>query len=51
VVVEHHAKDELPAASGALGLARARRYGETTVSTYHVKRSDEVREAPKEAGS
>lgn len=34
VVVEHHAKDGLPEASGALGLERARRYGETMVSTY-----------------
>jgi len=34
VVLEHHAKDELPEASGALALSRARRYGETTVSTY-----------------
>jgi 16S rRNA G966 N2-methylase RsmD len=37
VVVEHHTKDDLPEASGALALARARRYGETTVSTYDVK--------------
>ena len=36
VVIEHHAKDELPATSGALALARARRYGETVVATYHV---------------
>jgi len=46
VVLEHHTKDELPEVSRALARSRARRYGETTVSTYHVKRSDEVREAP-----
>ncbi len=34
VVVEHHAKDGLPEASGTLQLERSRRYGETTVSTY-----------------
>jgi 16S rRNA (guanine966-N2)-methyltransferase len=37
LVLEHHAKDELPEASGALARARVRRYGETTVSTYDVK--------------
>ena len=36
VVFEHHAKDELPERSGDLALARARRYGETVVSTYRV---------------
>src|SRR5262245_17282882 len=50
VVLEHHTKDDLPESSGSLARARARAYGETTVSTYQVKRSDEVREAPKEAG-
>jgi 16S rRNA (guanine966-N2)-methyltransferase len=34
VVVEHHAKDELPAASGTLERVREKRYGETMVSTY-----------------
>lgn len=36
VVVEHHAKDELPARSGCLARARQRRHGETVVSTYRV---------------
>jgi len=36
--VEHHAKDELPERCGDLARARARRYGETTVSTYQVER-------------
>jgi 16S rRNA (guanine966-N2)-methyltransferase len=36
VVVEHHAKDELPESSGALARVRARRHGETTVSTYQA---------------
>jgi 16S rRNA (guanine966-N2)-methyltransferase len=36
VMVEHHAKDQLPEASGALALGRVRRYGETVVSGYQV---------------
>lgn len=36
VVFEHHAKDELPESSGRLARVRARRYGETTLSTYQV---------------
>ena len=43
VVVEHHAKDELPRRTGDLALARSRRYGETAVSTYHVERSAPIR--------
>jgi 16S rRNA (guanine966-N2)-methyltransferase len=43
VVVEHHAKDELPDRSGDLTLARARRYGETVVATYHVAARDTSR--------
>lgn len=34
VVIEHHAKDELPEHSGRLACVRTRRYGETAVSTY-----------------
>jgi 16S rRNA (guanine966-N2)-methyltransferase len=34
VVVEHHAKDELPERAGALARVRERRYGETMVTTY-----------------
>ena len=34
VVIEHHAKDELPARSGTLSRLRERRYGETVVTTY-----------------
>ncbi len=34
VVVEHHAKDDLPGTSGVLERGRSRRYGETTVSIY-----------------
>lgn len=37
VVLEHHAKDEVQEACGALERTRARRYGETTVSTYHAR--------------
>ncbi len=36
VVLEHHAKDEVPEASGGLARVRQRRYGETTVSIYQV---------------
>jgi 16S rRNA (guanine966-N2)-methyltransferase len=36
LVLEHHAKDEVPESSGRLARARARRYGETMVSTYQV---------------
>jgi 16S rRNA G966 N2-methylase RsmD len=36
VVIEHHAKDDLPGHSGSLALARTRRYGETVVATYVV---------------
>jgi 16S rRNA (guanine966-N2)-methyltransferase len=36
VVIEHHAKDEVPESSGRLARVRARRYGETMVSTYRV---------------
>jgi 16S rRNA (guanine966-N2)-methyltransferase len=39
VVLEHHAKDDVPGACGDLERGRARRYGETMVSTYHVRRS------------
>ncbi len=34
VVLEHHAKDPIPDRAGALRRVRARRYGETVVSTY-----------------
>jgi len=43
VVVEHHARDDLPARCGGLERARTRRYGETVVSTY---RAAGVQEAP-----
>ena len=36
VVLEHHAKDEMPESSGRLARVRARRYGETMVSTYQA---------------
>ena len=36
VVLEHHAKDEVPPTSGRLARVRARRYGETVVSTYEA---------------
>jgi 16S rRNA (guanine966-N2)-methyltransferase len=36
LVVEHHTKDVLPAAAGALRRERVRRYGETAVSWYRV---------------
>lgn len=48
VVVEHHAKDELPEQSGELTLARARRYGETVLATYHVAARDASRETEEE---
>jgi 16S rRNA (guanine966-N2)-methyltransferase len=38
VVLEHHAKDELPERCGDLARARERRYGETAVTTYQVRR-------------
>jgi 16S rRNA G966 N2-methylase RsmD len=46
VVLEHHAKDELPERSGDLARARERRYGETAVSTYQVTRSGSEEERP-----
>jgi 16S rRNA (guanine966-N2)-methyltransferase len=36
VVLEHHAKDGVPESAGRLVRVRARRYGETTVSTYQA---------------
>jgi 16S rRNA (guanine966-N2)-methyltransferase len=36
VVVEHHAKDDLPERTGELTRTRSRRYGETVVSTYRI---------------
>jgi 16S rRNA (guanine966-N2)-methyltransferase len=36
VVLEHHAKDAVPETSGCLTRVRARRYGETVVSTYQA---------------
>ena len=36
LVLEHHAKDEVPDSSGCLARLRARRYGETMVSAYQV---------------
>jgi 16S rRNA (guanine(966)-N(2))-methyltransferase RsmD len=36
VVVEHHAKDDVPEVSGRLARVRSRRYGETMVSTYQA---------------
>lgn len=39
VVIEHHAKDEIPERSGRLARVRVRRYGETMVSTYEVAES------------
>jgi 16S rRNA (guanine(966)-N(2))-methyltransferase RsmD len=37
VVLEHHAKDELPEHSGCLSRVRSRRYGETVVTTYQAQ--------------
>jgi 16S rRNA (guanine966-N2)-methyltransferase len=34
VVLEHHAKDEVPERAGSLACLRRRAYGETVVSTY-----------------
>ena len=36
VVLEHHAKDAVPERAGRLVRVRARRYGETMVSTYQA---------------
>jgi 16S rRNA (guanine966-N2)-methyltransferase len=36
VVIEHHAKDEVPESSGRLARVSARRYGETMLSMYRV---------------
>jgi 16S rRNA (guanine966-N2)-methyltransferase len=40
VVLEHHARDDVPPECGALRRVREQRYGETQVSTY--RRSDAV---------
>ncbi|HEY3215512.1 MAG TPA: 16S rRNA (guanine(966)-N(2))-methyltransferase RsmD [Candidatus Eisenbacteria bacterium] len=37
VVVEHHAKDDLPESVGRLACTRRRRYGQTVVSTYQAR--------------
>jgi 16S rRNA (guanine966-N2)-methyltransferase len=44
VVLEHHAKDELPESSGRLARVRTRRYGETMVSTYQVAEASAAEE-------
>ena len=36
VVVEHHAKDDVPERAGQLRRVRGRQYGETMVTTYRV---------------
>jgi 16S rRNA (guanine(966)-N(2))-methyltransferase RsmD len=41
VVVEHHAKDEMPERAGALVRIRERRYGETMVTTYRSVAAEE----------
>ena len=41
VVLEHHAKDEVPEAAGWLLRDRERRYGETVVATYRRRETDE----------
>lgn len=40
VVLEHHARDQVPEDCGALRRARERRYGETQVSTYMTRGTD-----------
>jgi 16S rRNA (guanine966-N2)-methyltransferase len=44
LVLEHHAKDEVPDSSGRLARVRARRYGETMVSTYLVAETSAAEE-------
>jgi len=44
VVLEHHAKDEVPESNGRLARVRARRYGETMVSTYQVAEASAAEE-------
>ncbi len=45
VVLEHHAKDEVPQCAGTLSRVRERKYGETVVTTFQaaaaVARADE----------
>ena len=36
LVIEHHARDEVPESSGTLSRERERRYGQTSVSTYRA---------------
>jgi 16S rRNA (guanine(966)-N(2))-methyltransferase RsmD len=36
LVIEHHARDEVPESSGALSRERERRYGQTSVTTYRA---------------
>jgi 16S rRNA (guanine966-N2)-methyltransferase len=48
VVFEHHAKDGLPERTGGLRLARARRYGETVLSTYAVDAGEAPRDTEEE---
>lgn len=45
VVMEHHAKDEVPESTGGLVRVRARRYGETMVSTYQPAEASGAGEA------
>ncbi len=37
VVIEHHAKDDLPERAGRLACTRRRRHGQTVVSTYQAR--------------
>lgn len=46
VVVEHHAKDQVPERAGALRRARERQYGETMVTTYGVAGGSGGEETP-----
>jgi 16S rRNA G966 N2-methylase RsmD len=42
VVLEHHRRDAAPEAAGELLRRRQRTYGETVVSTYHVRAEGDV---------
>lgn len=49
VVLEHHAKDEIPQTSGRLERARSRSYGETVVTTFRAA-AETARDAAEEPG-
>jgi len=49
VVLEHHAKDDVPEATGRLGRIETRRYGETQITFYGTRGPDAPRSGESQA--